>query len=677
MPFGPGSITVVGLLLFSLLMHGPVQAQDTGIVIATDSILPVTLDEVILIASYRRALEHGAQQKPLSTLDAYLESSRKVSMVKRGAYAWEPMLNDMGSNRLSVTIDGMRIFGACTDVMDPITSYVDVSNLSEVHVASGQQGAEHGSVIGGAIDMRLEKSNFGPDGWTASVETGGETNNAARILGGELNYSDDRFYVDSDIVYRKADNYVAGGGEEVAFSQFEKYNLSANAGYKVSEGQKLLASLIIDEARDVGYPALPMDVSLARAFIGSATWVQQRFIGGFVDWETKLYANSVTHIMDDSQRPDVPVRMDMPGWSDTYGYFSQARLPMGDHQLLLKLDGFYNRSLAEMTMYPNNPDESEMFMLTWPDVRTLNNALYAEEKWSFDKSTLSLATRLALQKFHVADALGLNSLRIFYPEMAERQTRFLKSVSAQYHTGLKPFRLNGGLSYGERAPTVSEGFGFYLFNSFDNHDYIGSPGLKNEKAVELTARLTYPHEKFDISLEGNYFHTIDYVIGQVYPELSAMTIGADGVKIYENLRYANLYNVSLDSRYQLSPELTWTGVVSYHRGTDQDRHNLPFISPLSYSSMLQYSQNKLNASLSMKGAAAQVDYNPEFGEDQTEAYTVFSFAAGTTFTINDHDLNVKAGVENIFDKYYSTYADWNNIPRMGRNFFMTLSYAVN
>ncbi len=430
MPFGPGSITVVGLLLFSLLMHGPVQAQDTGILIATDSILPVTLDEVILIASYRRALEHGAQQKPLSTLDAYLESSRKVSMVKRGAYAWEPMLNDMGSNRLSVTIDGMRIFGACTDVMDPITSYVDVSNLSEVHVASGQQGAEHGSVIGGAIDMRLEKSNFGPDGWTASVETGGETNNAARILGGELNYSDDRFYVDSDIVYRKADNYVAGGGEEVAFSQFEKYNLSANAGYKVSEGQKLLASLIIDEARDVGYPALPMDVSLARAFIGSATWVQQRFIGGFVDWETKLYANSVTHIMDDSQRPDVPVRMDMPGWSDTYGYFSQARLPMGDHQLLLKLDGFYNRSLAEMTMYPNNPDESEMFMLTWPDVRTLNNALYAEEKWSFDKSTLSLATRLALQKFHVADALGLNSLRIFYPEMAERQTRFLKSVSA-------------------------------------------------------------------------------------------------------------------------------------------------------------------------------------------------------------------------------------------------------
>ena len=71
--------------------------------------------------------------------------SRANLLIKRGAYAWEPVLNDMSSERLSVTIDGMRIFGACTDKMDPVTSYVDVSNLKEVHVSGGQQGAEQGS----------------------------------------------------------------------------------------------------------------------------------------------------------------------------------------------------------------------------------------------------------------------------------------------------------------------------------------------------------------------------------------------------------------------------------------------------------------------------------------------------------------------------------------------------
>lgn len=669
--------TLIFAMLCSMLSIPVGFAQELKVDVVTDSILPINLKEVIVISSYKRALEHKSHHKPLSTLDEYLESSKKVSMIKRGAYAWEPVLNDMSSERLSTTIDGMRIFGACTDRMDPITSYVDVSNLSDIHVASGQQGAEHGATIGGAIDLRLEKSNFESNGWIGTVEMGGETNNASQIIGAELNYSDKHVYVDTDIIYRKAENYVAGDGKEVFFSQFEKYNLSVNTGYKVSEDKRLLATFIFDEARDVGYPALPMDVSLARAFIGSVSWVQDDFFGNFTDWETKLYANSITHIMDDSKRPDVPIRMDMPGRSDTYGYYSQARLKLDKHRFLVKLDGFYNRSLAEMTMYPNNPNEREMFMLTWPDVRTLNSGFYAEDVIDLEESTLKLSTRLAVQGFNVADDFGLNSLRIFYPEMSQRQTRFLKSVSAQYHRELKVVHLNGGLSYGDRAPTVSEGFGFYLFNSFDNHDYIGDPDLRNEKVVEVNAKVSIPGKKLDIGLEGNYFHTMDFIIGEINPALSVMTIGAEGVKIYRNLEYANLYNVSLDTKYSITDELICTGLVSYHRGTDQDGRNLPFISPLAYTGMIQYVEGNFTGSITMRGAADQVSFNPEFGEDRTDAYTVFSLALGKTFSWNNDNVYVKAGVENVFDEFYSTYTDWNNIPRMGRNFFMTVSYAIN
>ena len=599
-------------------------------------------------------------------------------MIKRGGYAWEPMMNGMASERLALTIDGMRIFGACTDKMDPITAYADVSNLSDIHVASGQSGNEHGATIGGAIDLRLEKSDFSSQGLTGSVETGGETNNNAQIIGAELNYSNERFYVDSDIIYRRADNYVAGGGQEVNFSQFEKYNLSVNIGHKTTNDHTLTASFIFDEARDVGYPALPMDVSLARAFIGSVGWSQKTFFGEWTGWETKFYANSITHVMDDSQRPDVPIRMDMPGWSDTYGYFIQARLNTGSHRLLLKLDGFYNRSLAEMTMYPNNENEREMFMLTWPDVRTLNTGFYAEDNIRFGKgSSLRLSARLGVQRFNVADEFGLNSLRIFYPEMAQRQTRFLKSVSTLFEKKLEKVVLSSGISYGERAPSVSEGFGFYLFNSFDNHDYIGDPDLKNEKALEANAKIAMHSDKINWGIEANYFHTMDYIIGEVNPALSVMTIGAEGVKVYQNLEYANLYNLSFDASYQLLPELKTTGIVSYHRGTDEMGRNLPFISPMAYTVQLQYAKNGLSGSLAMRGAAKQVHFNQIFGEDQTDAYTVFSVSLGKKFSIGKDDLFAKAGVENLFDEYYSTYTDWNNIPRMGRNLFMTLSYAFN
>ena len=654
----------------------PINIGAQELVLHKDSIITINLDEVILISA-RKTLDYHRQPKPLSTLDEYLESSKKVDMVKRGAYAWEPTLNNMFSERLSVTIDGMRIFGACTDKMDPVTSYVDVSNLSQAHIASGQQGTEHGNTIGGAINLELDRGNFKETGLYGGVETGFESNNQMSVVGAELNYSDSNYYVDTDIIYRKAENYFAGGDEEVEFSQFEKYNVSANGGYKLAEDQALTASLIYDEARDVGYPALTMDVSLARAIIASVGFEQDALWGSLNNWKSKLYFNKVTHVMDDTKRPDVPIHMDMPGWSDTYGFYSQAALKAKKHQFLFKIDGYYNKSLAEMTMYPNDPNELPMFMLTWPDVRTANGGVYAEDELDLNGSFLKLATRLTVQNQNVADDFGLNSLKIFYPEMEKSKTRFLKSISGQWHKMWMPWHFNAGLSYGDRAPSVTEGYGFYLFNSFDNHDYIGDPGLANEKSMEANTKISWEKSKFKLSAEANFFHIADYIIGEIDPSLSVMTIGAEGVKIYKNLEYAQLFNTSLDMEYTILPELKWSGLVSYHRGTDNNGGNIPFISPFSYRSGLQFDNRSFSAALRITGAGKQMNYNPEFGEDQTQAYTVCSLTFGKTFKFNNDSMYAKFGVENIFDEYYSTYTDWKNIPRMGRNFFLTLSYSIN
>ncbi|RAJ10016.1 TonB-copper family protein [Arenibacter echinorum] len=663
-------VLLLGIFIF------PINIGAQELVLPKDSIITINLDEVILISA-RKTLDYHRQPKPLSTLDEYLESSKKVDMVKRGAYAWEPTLNNMFSERLSVTIDGMRIFGACTDKMDPVTSYVDVSNLSRAHIASGQQGTEHGNTIGGAINLELDRGNFKETGLYGGVETGFESNNQMSVVGAEFNYSDSNFYVDTDIIYRKAENYVAGGDEEVEFSQFEKYNVSANGGYKLAEDRAFTASLIYDEARDVGYPALTMDVSLARAIIASVGFEQDALWGSLTNWKSKMYFNKVTHVMDDTKRPDVPIHMDMPGWSDTYGFYSQAALKAKRHQFLFKLDGYYNKSLAEMTMYPNDPNELPMFMLTWPDVRTANGGVYAEDELDLNGSLLKLATRLTVQNQNVADEFGLNSLKIFYPEMEKSKTRFLKSISGQWHKMWMPWHFNAGLSYGDRAPSVTEGYGFYLFNSFDNHDYIGDPGLDNEKSMEANTKISWEKSKFKLSAEANFFHIADYIIGEIDPSLSVMTIGAEGVKIYRNLDYTNLFNTSLDMEYAILPELKWSGLISYHRGTDNNGGNLPFISPFSYRSGFQFDNRSFSAALRITGAGKQVNYNPDFGEDQTQAYTVCSLTFGKTFKFNNDSMYAKFGVENIFDEYYSTYTDWKNIPRMGRNFFLTLSYSIN
>ncbi len=641
-----------------------------------DSLKLIQLNEVVVISAGKK-LDYQKQQKPLSTLDEFLESSRSINMVKRGAYAWEPTMNNMASERLAITIDGMQIFGACTDKMDPITSYVDVSNLAEAQIGSGQQGAVFGNTIGGGINLKLDKSNFKPKGWNGSLESAFEGNNVMQVLGGELNYSSEKFYVNTDGIYRNAENYFAGGNEEVLFSQFEKYNFSINSGYKLTEDKSISATLIYDEAKDVGYPALPMDVSLAQALIGSVSFNQDTLFSSFSNWETKLYYNTIKHVMDDTKRPDVPIHMDMPGWSETAGFYSQANLMKEKHHFLLKLDGFYNKSYAEMTMYPTNSEEPLMFMLTWPDVRTKDVGFYGEDHIPFEKASLKFSTRLAYHSNSVADDFGLNSLKIFYPDMERTNTRFLKSFSALYHKMLNEFHINTSISYGERAPSVSEGYGFYLFNSFDNHDYIGDPDLNTESSAEANLSVTYKKPIFEITVSANYFHVFNYIIGEVDNSLSTMTIGAQGVKIYTNLDYAQLFNTTLSGRYSISNAFKWTGQISYHRGVDYRNENLPLISPLSYQSALNFYKNQYVASLSINGAGEQSNYNPAYGETKTVAYATISSSFGKRFFIKENDLFVKAGIENIFDTYYSTYTDWNNIPRMGRNIYLTISYSIN
>ena len=396
-----------------------------------DSIKTKELKEVLVVGT--KAALHEKQTKTLATLDEFLQKSTKVDLIKRGAYAWEPIINGMATERTVVTIDGMRIFGACTDKMDPVTSYVEVSNLSEATISSGQQGSCHGNTIGGSIDLKRSQRQFTNAGWEFFVNSGYETNNRQKIIGSAINYADNLFYVDTDVMFRDAENYKAGNDKEIQFSQFRKLNLSAISGYRLASNKNIEASVIFDRATNVGYPALPMDVSLAEALITSVKFNYKPNLEQIDNWETKLYFNTITHTMDDTKRPVVPIHMDMPGWSDTYGFYSKVNGKYKKHQFLANLNSFYNRSVAEMTMYPSDPNENLMFMYTWPDIRTLYTGIYLEDNFEINcHSNLKFTTNLGFHNSNVASDFGLQSLQIFYPEMEASNSRFLKSFSTNY-----------------------------------------------------------------------------------------------------------------------------------------------------------------------------------------------------------------------------------------------------
>lgn len=637
-----------------------------------DTLAPIQLEEIIIRPSNKLS-QKGI--KPLSTLDEYLDQSNSINMLRRGSYAWEPLINGMASERSVITIDGMRIYGACTDKMDPTPSYVEITNLSKAHIHSGPSNSS-GASIAGSLNLERKKGNFTSSNKLRTTVLGGyETNNQQKTAGGAISYASSKFFSDIDFTYRDAENYRAGDNKKVLNSQFTKYNVSAIIGYKLNERHQIEASIIYDHATDVGYPALPMDVSTAKAIITSVEYIQHHISPHINKWQTKLYFNDITHIMDDTQRPDVPIRMDMPGWSKTIGFYSLLQGRKNNHNWKINLSGHHNQSLAEMTMFSNNPNEKDMFMLTWPDVHTNYADLFAENKLKISNQWFSnLSIGIAVHNNQLNSQFGLESMRIFYPEMNKSKTRILKRLANTFEFKNKNWNYHLGLAYGERAPSISEGYGFYLFNSSDRYDYIGNPEMKNEKTVSFSTGISFSESKFLAQLSGTFFHIYDYIIGKKQDDLNTMTIGAEGVKVYEQLKYAQILNLSFDTNYQISNNLNWSNNLSYRNATGENIKYLPFIQPFMYNSRMIFSINNFSTDLSINGAVKQNKVNADLGEQKTPAYWIANFSASNRFHIGRNKVLVKLGIENMFDKNYTTFADWNKIPRMGRNFFLNIVY---
>lgn len=639
----------------------------------SDSLSVVQLQEIIVID--KKISQENKTVKALTMVDEYLQQAAKINMIKRGAYAWEPMINSMATERTVITIDGMRIFGACTDKMDPVTSYVEISNLSQAHIISGQQGSQHGPTIGGAIDLIKTTARHKEKGWDAIIRTGYETNNEQKIGGGSIAYNDGSFYASADAMYRDAQNYKAGKGQEVPFSQFTKYNMSSTMGYTFHKKHGLESTVIYDKATDVGYPALPMDVALAKALITSLKYEYIPLSGLVTSWETKLYYNTITHIMDDSKRPDVPVRMDMPGWSDTYGGYSKMKGKWNNHEFLMQFNSFYNRSLAEMTMYGTQPAAIPMFMYTWPDVRTQYAGVFLEDTAILSQHEhIKGAVGIGRQVNTVASALGLQSLQIFYPDMKASKDRILKNISATYGHHKHALEYGIGLAYGERAPSVSEGYGFYLYNSHDFFDYIGNPHLKNEKSWEGNFIMNYYRSNAMIKTTTSLFYIQNYILGRIEKDMTPMTIGASGVKRYEGMPYALLFNTALELEYPITTHWRGKAQVVYYYGKDSKHNNLPFISPIRYTGTLQYKNKTVLLEFLALGNLTQTQYAPVYGENRTPAFLIFTLNSGYDFFIGLHTMKLQIGIENILDKNYTTFSDWNNIPRQGRNGYINLAY---
>jgi iron complex outermembrane recepter protein len=638
-----------------------------------DTIKTTVLSEMVIsgVKTDDDTLQSFYRSNPSATTEAILSRMTGVSLVRRGSFGQEPMIRGLSGGQINVTIGGVKIFGACTDKMDPVTIYIEPVNLSSIEMNSGVDGAEFGSTFGGALNMQMAEPMIRKE--KLSGRAGVDFQSSARAINyfSAVNLSGKTSAYRASLSWRKSNNYYSGDGEEVQFSQYEKLNVSLSGKWSLGTGDTLVADALYDQGWNIGFPALPMDVGSATAGIYSLNYKRSAPLGIIHHFNLKAYHNDIRHEMSDAHRENVIMRMNMPGRSVTSGVWTDGELHVfHEHKTFLKFEFFRNALIGEMSMYPSGGPA--MYMQTAPKSARNNAAAFVRQEYRIDdRNTLELLGRGEYVSDRLITAIGIDQWEVISGKRVEHTATVLGTFGLNYRTKLSTrSKLALNVGYGQRVATLNEKFGYYLFNRFDGYDYLGSPELSPESSVNLEGLYNYYGDWFEVQVSPFTKSVRNYISSHLVDGVSAMTPGARGVKQNINLPSAQLSGVDVMILAQPLRNVQLISNVKYTYGRGAENEPLPMVSPLKTITTVRLDEGRFNMQLEWEWSSAQSRVADSFGERETASYSILAVRGGYRVK----DLQFSYGVENVFDKAYREHLDWGGIYRPGRNFYINIGY---
>ena len=604
----------------------------------------------------------------LTSMEAMLAAVGGVDMIRRANFGLEPTVRGGRGGQVGVVIDGMKVFRACVDQMDPVTGYVENENLDKLDVARGAFDLTQGQAIGGNINLITRKPLF-EEPLALQSEAGFETAARHRYSRNAINLAREGMALRGSFSYRAAGDLRPGGGPAIANTQYAKYNYKLDASRRF-DGQRLDVGLLGDRAWDIGYPALLMDAKLARSQLFSVTHTWSRRSSRLHQVGTRVYHSRVDHWMYDEER-DVTQRpvmrdMNMPmfGRTRTWGLIGSAHLAGTDRTLELVLDYYTLGAFAEMEMVSLDPAVAPSHVINIGDMRRHHIALIGDYNQALSQRWQGkVNARVDAASQSLNDPVGQRNLEATWGAGDLDRSYLTASISATAQfIQRQDFRLKLGVASSARIPTQVESYGFYLFNPMDGFFYNGKPGLSPERTAQVEIGFEAGPAHRRIAATAHYSRISDYIAGVVRESV---------FKTYENISSARLCGFEIEVEWEVQPGLRLAGSSSYMRGDNrQFDEPLPFISPWETRGQLSYQRERYWLELGLRHVRRQDRIARRTTlEDSTPGFSLLDLRGGLVLT----DIwKLRLGIENIGDLLYNEHASVENLPSPGRN----LSVAV-
>jgi iron complex outermembrane receptor protein len=644
------------------------------------------LDDVTVEGERRVAGSPSAPARTPSTTEDLLARLPGVRLIQRANFAAEPVVRGYSGAQIALTIDGMPVYGACVDKMDPASSYVEPENLRAVEVTKGAGDLSNGSQIGGSVDLRSERPRFGAP-LAVEAEAGVESNGLARRVRGAASGSVGRVAVRASGSYRGSGDYAPGGRGALAVSGYEKRNFAGAAAVRLADGHQLSGQVIADDAWLVGYPALLMDAVLAEARIGSLAY-EGRGALGFHHLEARLYANRVDHYMDDRYR-DVLQRevmrgmyMPMGGYTAVLGARTEAMRTVGGTAVTLTADGHRLRQFGDMVMYSLYPGIRDMVLLNVGDVEARNGSVALKlERPITPRLTVSASGRI--------DGTARGVEREEMRQLFQRRTGeddvsrrlFVPSASLSATYALAPnARLRLTLADAGRLPSVVEQYGHYVYNYVDGYFYTGDPDLKPERSRQVELGLAYASRRFALEASAFAHQLRNVVVGLADNDVVAGLSGSTyRFRLYDNARRGYVVGGEASALAPLGFGFEAAASVSAAFGQNASFDEpLPMIPPVGGVASLRYDRRAFFGEVETRWALRQGRVARfTYAERPTDGFAVFALRGGWKATGGAWSgLYVQAGVENLLDTYYQEHLAISDLAARGRSVYLAVGVGL-
>lgn len=605
------------------------------------------------------------------------------SVQKGGNYGFDPVFRGFKYDQLNIVMNGAQgATAACPNRMDPPTSQMSPNMMDRVEILKGPYALRYGTGIGATInfvqaDLQfVEKTTvFG------RISSAYESNGNSTKGESQIGFRGEKYDISLLGSWSQGNDYRAANDSKIA-ADFFRASIGSNLGFKINEQNSLRLSIMYNQAKDVDFPALPMDLRDDKTWMFSATHKAIINRGNLSSWNTTVYGSLVDHKMDNLLKELDPRMLNASTTAKTYNYggrtegvwlFKKSKLFTG---LDTKVEGAQGSRERAFIAGPNAG--KVFFDNAWQEAQIIRSALFAEYQFNGKHFNLILAGRGEFNASSVKDIA--NEFDLVYA--SSNTVDFNPNVSLGV---IKPIKdkmtLALWLGRAQRSGGLTEKYINFFPVGQDPYEMIGNPNLKPEVNNQLDLTFAWkPMDKTIIDIDVFASYMQDYISSVIDTSLKPRLPNSPGVRQFINIEKAIKTGIEMNWHQKLWFGLQHEVSFAYTYGEDLTRKEaLPEIAPfdIRYKLVGNYFNNKLRPEIQFRYVAWQTRVSTEFGESETPSFSLVNIKLSYQAT---ERFNVSGSVNNLFDQLYyehltrSVTGPQAQLYAPGRNFIVNLNY---